>query len=114
MAVALTPVLVVVVGAGAAAGLAGESVRLAAVDVLAGVAFASGVAAKLDSVVVGGVETSGLGTVAFGCGCSGFVVDGAACFCAAGCAIFDEMIAGSAVGPLGAAGFAAGALRPGG
>ena len=61
----------------AAAGVAGfgETVRLTVAEVFAGVAFSSGVAAKLDSVVVGGVETSGLGA-AFGCGCSGFVIVG--------------------------------------
>lgn len=98
----------------AAAGVAGfgETVRLAVAEVFAGVAFASGVAAKLDSVVVGGVETSGFGA-AFGCGCSGFVVAGV-CL-AAGDAILEEMIAGSTVGIAPTCGLAAaGALRPGG
>lgn len=49
----------------------GDAVPLAEVDVFVGVAFGSGVTAKLDSVVVGGVDISGPPT--FG-GCSGLVV----------------------------------------
>ena len=98
----------------AAAGVAGfgETVRLAVAEVFAGVAFASGVAAKLDSVVVGGVEASGFGA-AFGSGCSGFVVV-EVCL-GAGDATREEMIAGSTVGIAAICGLAAaGALRPGG
>lgn len=67
--------------------------RLAREDVVV-VGFGSGVAAKLDSVVVGGVETSGL---------AGFEAGAALVFSAVGLsgrASCEEMMAGSTGAPL--------------
>lgn len=82
---------------------------LAEVEVFVGVAFGSGVTAKLDSVVVGGVDTSGPPT--FGV-CSGLVVlvDVAS---EGGRASCDEIMAGSTGAPLTVA-FPEGALLAGG
>jgi hypothetical protein len=78
-------------GAGSAR-TCGDAVRLVDAGVIVEVAFGSGVAAKLESVVGGGVATSGL--VLFG------VIMAALLFSLAGFASCEDMIAGSTGAPL--------------
>lgn len=85
----------VAVALGTPSGLTcGDAVRLAEEDVVA-TAFGSGVAVKLDSVVVGGVETSGFAGL-LGAGTAfGFSVAGLS-----GRASCEEMMAGSTGAPV--------------
>jgi hypothetical protein len=85
----------VAVALGVPSGLTcGEAVRLADVEAIEGVALASGVAAKLDSVVVGGVVTSSLDTLGDGVN---LVFSAAGLSGRTNC---DDMMAGSTGAPL--------------
>lgn len=84
----------VAVALGTPSGLTcGEAVRLAEDEVVA-TALGSGVAVKLDSVVVGGVETSGFDGLEAG---EGLVFSAAGLSGRASC---EDMIAGSTGAPL--------------